>query len=40
MESVINLFLYIARCHYLEVAKATNSHNQRPAEKGFRLPPL
>jgi hypothetical protein len=27
MESVINLFLYIARCHCLEVAKATNSHN-------------
>jgi hypothetical protein len=26
MESVINL-LYIARCHCLEVAKATNSHN-------------
>jgi hypothetical protein len=26
MESVINLFLYIARCHCLEVAKATNSH--------------
>jgi hypothetical protein len=23
MESVINLFLYIARCHCLEVAKAT-----------------
>jgi hypothetical protein len=27
MESVINLFLYIARCHCLEVAKATNSYN-------------
>jgi hypothetical protein len=27
MESVINLFLYIARCHCSEVAKATNSHN-------------
>jgi hypothetical protein len=26
MESVINIFLYIARCQCLEVAKATNSH--------------
>jgi hypothetical protein len=29
MESVIKLFLYIARCHCLEVAKATNNHNHR-----------
>jgi hypothetical protein len=27
MESVINLFLYIARCQCLEVAKATYSHD-------------